>query len=44
MELIELNVDDFPGINMIEGEVKGTLKVIPPNEPFFIAKFRKTKN
>lgn len=44
IELIELNVDDFLGINMIEGEVKGTLKVIPPNEPFFIAKFRKVKN
>jgi len=41
MELIELNKDDFPGINVIDGEIKGTLKVIPPNEPFFIAKLKK---
>ncbi|ABR54356.1 putative RNA methylase, NOL1/NOP2/sun family [Methanococcus vannielii SB] len=41
MELIELNKEDFPGINVIDGEIKGTLKVIPPNEPFFIAKLKK---
>ena len=31
------------GINIKEGGVKGTLRIHPPDEPFFIAKFRKVK-
>ena len=40
-----LNISEFKndliGINVVDGELDGTLKVIPPNEPFFIAKIRK---
>ena len=42
-----VDISDFrrmtKGINIKEGEVKGTLRIHPPNEPFFIAKFRKVK-
>ena len=42
-----LDVSDFiegaKGINIKEGGIKGTLRIHPPDEPFFIAKFRKVK-
>jgi len=33
----------FKGINIKEGGLKGTLRIHPPDEPFFIAKFRKVE-
>jgi NOL1/NOP2/sun family putative RNA methylase len=41
VELINIKTDEFKGINIKEGYIKGTLRVFPPNEPFFIAKLRK---
>ncbi len=41
VELIKLKPDEFKGINIKEGYIEGTLRVFPPNEPFFIAKLKK---
>ena len=41
VELMNIKSDEFKGINIKEGYIKGTLRVFPPNEPFFIAKLRK---
>ncbi|ABR57033.1 putative RNA methylase, NOL1/NOP2/sun family [Methanococcus aeolicus Nankai-3] len=43
IELINISnfKDTITGISVVDGEVNGTIKVIPPNEPFFIAKIRK---
>ena len=43
IELINIKSDEFKGINIKEGYIKGTLRVFPPNEPFFIAKLKKTE-
>ena len=45
IELISLYdiKDTLKGINVIEGELKGTLRILPPNEPFFIVKLKKIK-
>jgi NOL1/NOP2/sun family putative RNA methylase len=40
VELLPIE-NNFKGINAIEGGIEGTLRVVPPNEPFFIAKIRK---
>ncbi|WP_421077566.1 NOL1/NOP2/sun family putative RNA methylase [Methanothermococcus sp. Ax23] len=46
IELVDVGEfkNNLKGISVIEGKVRGTLKVVPPNEPFFIAKLRKIKN
>ncbi|WP_018154707.1 MULTISPECIES: NOL1/NOP2/sun family putative RNA methylase [Methanothermococcus] len=44
IELVEIKSDMFKGINVVEGQIEGTLRVVPPNEPFFIAKLRKIEN
>ncbi|NPA61975.1 MAG: NOL1/NOP2/sun family putative RNA methylase [Methanococci archaeon] len=41
VELVYLTPDKFLGINIKKGYLDGTLRVFPPNEPFFIAKLRK---
>lgn len=43
IELISLRdiKNKLKGINVMEGELKGTLRILPPNEPFFIAKLKK---
>ena len=43
IELVDISnfKDIFTGINVVDGGLNGTIKVIPPNEPFFIAKIRK---
>ena len=42
-----IDISDFrrraKGINIKEGGIKGTLRIYPPDEPFFIAKFRKVE-
>ena len=41
IEIINIKADKFKGINIKDGYIEGTLRVFPPNEPFFIAKLRK---
>ncbi|CAB3288142.1 tRNA (cytosine(48)-C(5))-methyltransferase [Methanocaldococcus lauensis] len=43
VELLPIE-NNFKKINVIGGGIEGTLRVIPPNEPFFIAKLRKIKS
>ncbi|EHP86945.1 NOL1/NOP2/sun family putative RNA methylase [Methanotorris formicicus] len=43
VELLPIE-NSFERINVIEGGIKGTLRVVPPNEPFFIAKLIKTED
>ncbi|ENN96773.1 proliferating cell nuclear antigen [Methanocaldococcus villosus KIN24-T80] len=40
IKLIKLK-PKFKGINIKEGYIRGTLRVFPPDEPFFIAKIKK---
>ncbi|MBP2172599.1 NOL1/NOP2/sun family putative RNA methylase [Methanococcus voltae] len=41
VELLKLDKNDYKGINIEDAIIKGTLKILPPNEPFYIAKLRK---
>lgn len=43
VELIDISEfkHNLKGINVADGKLNGTLRIIPPNEPFFIAKLRK---
>ncbi|XRP97417.1 NOL1/NOP2/sun family putative RNA methylase [Methanocaldococcus sp. 16A] len=43
VELLPIE-NNFKRINVIEGGIEGTLRVVPPNEPFFIAKLMKIKS
>ena len=46
VKLIDLSnfKNELTGVNVIDSEIKGALKIIPPEEPFFIAKLQKIKN
>ncbi len=43
IELVDLReyLEKIKGVNISEGGIKGTLRINPPDEPFFIGKFRK---
>jgi len=43
IELVDIGVfaKRLKGVNVLDGDIPGTLKIVPPNEPFFIAKLKK---
>ncbi|MBW9224009.1 NOL1/NOP2/sun family putative RNA methylase [Methanothermococcus sp. SCGC AD-155-E23] len=45
VQLVDITyfIEVAKGVNIREGGVKGTLRIHPPDEPFFIAKFKKVK-